>query len=86
MIKPPPHRTTTGPYGWSYCRILGGGRFLMSEVPLYSISAALPNSQVMSYLGFPRWDSPLEPFSREAGPTLEPFSPEAGPDPDSHER
>jgi hypothetical protein len=29
-----PPRTTIGPY----CRVLGGGRFLMSEVPLYRSS------------------------------------------------
>ena len=29
-----PPRTPIGPWAWSYCRVLGGVRFLMSEVPL----------------------------------------------------
>ena len=30
-----PHRITIGPWTWGYCRVLPGGVFLMSEVPLY---------------------------------------------------
>ena len=27
-------RTSAGPWAWFYCRVLGGGLFLVSEVPL----------------------------------------------------
>ena len=37
---PTPPRNTLGPYAQAYCRVLGGGRFLVSEVPLYHHSAA----------------------------------------------
>ena len=32
----PPPRTTIGAWAWSYCRVLRGGVFFPSEVPLYS--------------------------------------------------
>ena len=37
MNPPPPPRTTIGSKASSHCRVLGLGRFLMSEVPLYRI-------------------------------------------------
>ena len=34
--KAHPPRITLGPYAQAYCRVLGGGRFLMSEAPIYT--------------------------------------------------
>ena len=31
-----PHRVTTGPWAYGYCRFLRGVRCLVSEVPLYA--------------------------------------------------
>ena len=38
--QPAPPRTTVGPSAWSYCRVLGVGLFLISEVPLWRSSGA----------------------------------------------
>ena len=35
--QPPPPRTPLGPQAWSYCRVLRGGVFIMSEVSLYYV-------------------------------------------------
>ena len=32
-------RTTIGPWAKAYCRVLGGGGVLMSEVPLHPVEA-----------------------------------------------
>jgi len=40
MRNRPPPRATVGPSAWSYCRVLGGGIFRISEVPLWLLSGA----------------------------------------------
>ena len=66
LTPPKDHHRTRA---WSYCRILGGGRFLMSEAPLYGMGLAQgPRIKNFSDIGFRclvgvDWISQLVPLS-----------------------
>ena len=55
-----PPRTPLGPYAQAYSRVLGGVRFIMSEVPLYAIATCRVRSVLENKLTHSRGFHPDE--------------------------